>query len=140
MVLEGCLYAGERLCSVCGFSISGTRTGFSANACRLRSAGPALCSVAVIALSVAGSAYTLQLLGQKPPDWCLSCAGRQVGLENPPGEEPPSIPRLEPFTCGCAVSVACHMLCGLARYPVAGVIPGPTSALGTFPLLMLIRG
>lgn len=85
MVLERYLYAGERLCSMCGFSIFGTRTGFSANACRLWLAGPSLCSVVVVALSVPGSAYTLQLLEQKPPDWRLSCAGRQVGLEDPPG-------------------------------------------------------
>lgn len=140
MVLEGYLYAGERLCSMCGFSIFGTRTGFSANACRLWLAGPSLCSVVVVALSVPGSAYTLQLLEQKPPDWRLSCAGRQVGLEDPPGEEPPSIPRLEPLTCACAVCVACHVPCGLARCPVAGAVLGTTSALGTFPLLMLIRG
>lgn len=109
------------------------QTGFSANACRLWSAGPALCSVVGVALSLAKSAYTLQLLGQKPPDWCLSCAGRRVGLEDPPGEEPPRIPWLEPLTCACRLSRAC----GLARYPVSGAVPGPTSALGTFPLLML---
>lgn len=110
MVLEGYLYAGERLCSMCGFSIFGTRTGFSANACHLWLAGPSLCSVVVIALSVAGSAYTLQLLEQKPPDWRLSCAGRQVGLEDPPrgrshrvfpgwSRSPARALRVSPVTC-----------------------------------------
>lgn len=35
MVLEGYLYAGECLCSLCGFSTFGTKAGFSVNACHL---------------------------------------------------------------------------------------------------------
>ena len=48
----------------------------------------------------------------------------------PLGEEPLSIPLLQLFTGECALSVTCHLLCGLTKNTVGGTAFGPTSIMG----------
>ena len=113
MVLEGYLYAGECLSSLCGFSIFGTKAGFSVNACRLLEGMTLVVSRAFSLLCgchspVSGRICFYRLVVGTEAPRRVSELWWEVGGtgELPLGEEPLSIPPLELLACECP---GCHL-------------------------------